>query len=138
MEKPMDNETTGTLESAQGDADMVTKQNVQIGTLTAQNVSIKDSAVGSIKGDSVTARIENGVIGAVVASRVDVTVTNGALGAVVAQGVTVKDSNVNILIAGQVSGNARILFDMRAGLLTGLAAGLVMVAFGLLQGRRAK
>ena len=111
-------------------------QKTRINTIKARNVSVKDSAVGTVKGESVRVNLENGVIGAVVATKVKAEVTNGAIGAVVAQTATLKESQISILVAGQVRGDARILFDMRAGLVAGLAAGLVMVAFKLIMGRR--
>ncbi|MCL4506580.1 MAG: hypothetical protein M1434_06315 [Chloroflexi bacterium] len=111
-------------------------QKTRINTIKARNVSVKDSAVGTVRGESVKVNLENGVIGAVVAAKVKAGVTNGAIGAVFAQSATVKESQISILVAGQVRGDARILFDMRAGLVAGLAAGLVMVAFKLIMGRR--
>ena len=115
----------------------VSEGKTRINTITARNVSVADSAVGTVKGESVKVNLENGVIGAVVATKVKAEVTNGAIGAVVAQSATLKGSQISILVAGQVRGDARILFDMRAGLVAGLAAGLVVVAFKLLSGRRA-
>ncbi len=110
----------------------------QIGSITARSVTVSESAVGAIKGDSVKVNLENGVIGAVVAEKVKAEVNNGAIGAVLAQSATLKQSQVGILVAGQIRGDARILFDMRAGFVAGLTAGLVLAAFKLIAGRRVR
>jgi hypothetical protein len=58
------------------------------------------------------------------------------VGAVLAQRVEVSGGSVAFLAAGEVSGDAKILFDMRAAAVFGLAVGLVLGLFKVLMGRQ--
>ena len=108
----------------------------QVTTINAQAVTIENGGAGAVKGDTVTINVKNGGVGAVMAQKADVSVQDGGVGAVLAQEVTVKGTRIAVAMAGNISGDAQIMFDMRAGLLAGIAAGLVMVGFKLITGRR--
>ena len=108
----------------------------RVGTITAQTVNVKDGGVGSVRGEAVNVTLTNGGIGAVLANKVQAEAANGGIGAVLAREATVKGGNISVLAAVRVQGDARIMFDVRAGFVAGIAGGLVLVAFKLLRGRR--
>jgi hypothetical protein len=108
----------------------------QIGTVTAQTVNVRDGAVANVRGENVHVTVTNGGVGAVMGTTVQAEVGNGGVGAVMAQEATIKGSQVGFVAALRISGDARIAFDMRAGLIAGVAIGLVLAAFRALLGRR--
>ena len=104
--------------------------------VTAQTVTCTNGAIGAVKSETVTINVQNGAVGGVKAQRVNLTVDQSAVGVVLAQDVTINGGPVNFVLAKNISGDIRILFDVRAGLLAGLVAGMVITAFKLILGRR--
>jgi hypothetical protein len=100
------------IEEVKGD---VVSASGRIGTITAQTVNLRDGGVGSVQGENVAVTVNNGGIGAVLAKTAQAELASGGIGAVMAQSATVKGSNISLLAALRVEGDARILFDMRAG-----------------------
>ena len=100
--------------------------------LTAENVSITNGGAGAVKGQQVSVTLTNGGIGAVMAQKAEIKVKDGAIGAAMAQELTANDTSIAVAFAGNISGNARIMVDMRAGLVAGLSIGVVLAALKLL------
>lgn len=104
--------------------------------VTAQMVTCTNGAIGAVKSETLTMHVENGAVGGVQAQHVTLSAENSAVGGVLAQDVTVNQGQLVFVLAKNISGSARILFDVRAGLLAGVACGLVVSAFKLIAGRR--
>jgi hypothetical protein len=131
-EEPRDE--TNSVEELKGD---VVNFSGQVKEITAQTVNFSNGGAGAIKGETVTVRLKDGGIGAVIAQKADITVEDGGIGTVIAREATVKAPVVPVVIAMNVTGeNTKIMFDMRAGLLAGVAAGLVLTALRMLLGHR--
>jgi hypothetical protein len=132
-ENPQANIETGSREEITAN---VVHFSGKVGTINAQSVTVEGGGIGSVKGENATVNVKNGGVGAVMASKADVSVQDGGVGSLMAREATVKGGNIAIAMVGRISGDVRIGFDMRAGLLAGIAAGLVMAAFRLITGRR--
>jgi hypothetical protein len=106
--------------------------------VNAQTVNINGGRVRMLRGDTVKADVKNGGVGAVIGNTADVDVADGGVGFVGAKQATVKSQAIGFVMAWnlKIEGDAKIGFDMRAGLVAGIAIGLVMAALRLLQGRR--
>ena len=100
--------------------------------LTAENVTITNGGAGTVKGQQVSVTLTNGGIGAVIAQKAEVKVKDGGIGAAMSQELTANETSIAVALAGNISGNARIMVDMRAGLVAGLAVGVVLAALKLL------
>jgi len=107
-------------------------QEKTIQELTAESVNITAGGAGVVKGQQVTITLKDGGIGAVMAQKVEAKVQDGGIGAVMAQEVTANETTIAIALAGNISGAAKIMVDMRAGLVAGLAIGVVLAALKLL------
>lgn len=92
----------------------------------ANTVNLTNSGAGAVKGERVTVSVNQGGIGAVLAQQAEVSVTGGAVGVVMGQDVKLSNATVSLAMARQISGDAKILFDMRAGLVMGLVIGAVI------------
>lgn len=92
----------------------------------ARVVNVKQGGIGALKGEVLTVSVEQGGIGACAARRADVNIgANSGIGAIAAQEVALTNGNVSVLAALRVSGNPKVMFDLRAGLLAGLVAGAI-------------
>ena len=96
--------------------------------VTANTVNLSNGGAGVVKGDHVTVSVKQGGVGAVQAGRADISVTEGGIGAVMAQELKLNNTVVSVAIAGRISGESKIMFDMRAGLIAGLVIGAVIAA----------
>ncbi|MCS7060812.1 MAG: hypothetical protein RMN25_06555, partial [Anaerolineae bacterium] len=76
--------------------------------------------------------IHNGGIGAVSAQKVEAKIQDGGIGAMAGWEVTANETRVAIALAGRINGPAKILIDARAGLVAGLAIGVVLAALKML------
>lgn len=93
----------------------------------ARVVNVKEGGIGALKGEVVTVTVEEGGIGALAARRADVTINGkGGIGALAAQEVAVTNGSVSVLAAMRVTGNPKVMFDLRAGVLAGLIAGAIV------------
>lgn len=109
-----------------------------VSAVEAREVNVQNGGIGALKGEVVTATLNQGGIGAMAAKRADVHLTNGGIGALAAVEATVSDgAPISVLAAVTVNGNPKVLFDVRAGLLAGVVAGSVFGLISLL-GRRSK
>jgi hypothetical protein len=115
--------------------------------VVAETVNIKQGSVTSVKADTVYVA-QGGILsaeadvievdqgGILWANGQTVTFSQGGAGVVVAEQAELQDSSVFLLAAGQVSGEARILVDLKAGIAFGLAVGLASGLVRALLGRR--
>jgi|GEM_PF-2625592 len=107
-----------------------------VNDVQARQINVDRGGIGRAQGGTMTVSVSQGGIGALSARYADVTIARGGIGALAAQEANVHDTSVAALAANKVilSGNARVLFDLRAGVLTGLIAGAVLGALNV--GRR--
>lgn len=99
-------------------------------TVQARQVNVQNGSIGALKGEVVTATLTSGGIGAMAANRADVHITDGGIGAMAAKEATINEAtSIGVVAALTLSGNPKIMFDLRAGLLAGIVAGAV---FGLI------
>jgi hypothetical protein len=121
-------------------------ENTSVDSVTAQTVTVTQGAIGRVQAFDVSVReggiaraeasqiqVINGGIG--VAQGTSVSVSDGTASVVVAQSADLQNSTVALLLARSVSGNVRVLVDMRAGAALGLAFGLTVAALKLLLDR---
>ncbi len=106
--------------------------------IVAQTVNLSNGGAGVVKGEQVTVHVTEGGIGAVQAQKADIEVKEGGIGAALAQDLTVKNSFIGFAAARTISGDAKIIFDMRAGLVAGLTIGAALVLAKLALGGRRK
>jgi hypothetical protein len=108
-----------------------------IGAVTAGEVTVSQGGIGAVQAERVS--LEQGGIGAAMAGRIDI--RQGLVGAVIAGEARLEQAGARTLIANRVTfgpnsgavvvlaarseGNVRPVFDWRAGLAFGLAAGLI-------------
>jgi hypothetical protein len=87
-----------------------------------------------------TVTVTHGGIGAIAVKQADITVKEGGVGAMAAQQADVRDSVVSVLAATKVnlSGNARVLVDMRAGAVFGVIVGTLLSLSNLILRGRTK
>jgi hypothetical protein len=107
----------------------------QVAEVTAQSVEVTQGGVGQIKSHTTTVTVKQGGVGAVVAQEATVEVTEGGIGAVIGREINVRNSNVSVALAGRISGDAKIMIDLRAGFVAGIAIGVVLSAFQMLMKR---
>jgi len=101
-----------------------------VGQVQARQINVWQGGIGSAKSDEMTVSVTQGGIGAFAAKHADVTVKGGGIGAMAAQEVNVHDTIITALAADRVnlSGNSRILIDMRAGVVFGVVVGVLLSA----------
>ncbi|MCS7060689.1 MAG: hypothetical protein RMN25_05935 [Anaerolineae bacterium] len=100
--------------------------------LKAESVSITNGGAGVVKGEQITVTIHNGGIGAVSAQKVEAKIQDGGIGAVAGWEVTANETRIAIALAGTINGTTKILIDVRAGLVAGLAIGVMLAALKML------
>lgn len=152
------------LESVKGDSIRIIQSSAK--TIEGKSVTIEQGGVGQIRADQVTLHeggigmvdadivaVTNGGVGLVRANEASI-IGGGVLGAV-SQSVTVKDAQAGLVIAQEirngpvksvvllaqnVEGPVETVLDtpqaILAGLVSGVAIGLVLTIFNLLIGRR--
>jgi hypothetical protein len=115
--------------------------------IVAETVNIEQGGAYNVKADTVYVA-QGGILsaeanvievdqgGILWANGQSVTFSQGGAGVVIADQAELQDSSVFLLAAGQVSGEARILFDLKAGIAFGLAVGLASGLVRALLGRR--
>ena len=116
-----------TIEDASVDnitAQTVTVNQGNIGRVQAFDVSVHDGGIARAEADQI--QVVDGGIG--LAQATYVSLSDGAASVVVAQHADLQNSSVAVLLARSVSGDARVLIDMRAGAALGLAFGLTVTA----------
>lgn len=88
-----------------------------IGKATAETIEVKEGAIGIAQGGTIT-------------------VHEGAIGIAFAERAEVHEGAVLFMLAEEVGGETRVLFDLRAAVLFGLIVGLVSGLFKLFAGRK--
>jgi hypothetical protein len=116
----------------------VVNQTGQVKQIVAQTVNLSDGGAGVVKGEQVTVHVTEGGIGAVQAGKANIEVKEGGIGAVMAQDLTVTNSVIGFAAASNIGGDAKILFDLRAGVAAGLIIGAALVIARLLVGHLRK
>jgi hypothetical protein len=91
-----------------------------VSTFTAEQVTVTQGGILGVDANRIA--VEQG--GILMARGQTVTLNQGGAGAVVADRVDAKDSVVVLAAAQELSGDARVLVDLKAGIAIGLVAGL--------------
>ena len=99
------------------EAEVVHVQSGAIGQATAETIEIQEGAIGIAQGGAIT-------------------VHEGAIGIAFAERAEVHEGAVLFMLAEEVSGETKVLFDLRAAVLFGLIVGVVSGLFKLLAGRK--
>ncbi len=100
------------------------------GDVHARMVNVENGGVARATSEALTLNIRNGGVGFAAANTFDALLENSGAGMIVARSATLKGGRVAMVMAGKVelSDGARVLFDMRAGLIAGVLAGGVFGA----------
>jgi len=102
-------------------------------SVEARVVNVNNGGIGAANGEAMTVTVTKGGIGAMAAKRADVHVTEGGIGAMAAQEATLSDeTSVGVMAALRVNGSPKVAFDMRAGLIAGVVAGMVFSVMSML------
>ena len=155
------------LEQPQADSeagdDIVTIDSERADAIVARTVNVRQSGVNSIKAETVhlkqggaqnvqaeTVHLQQGGIMFAAANRIEltqggimqargetVTLHDGGAGAVFARRAELENTSVLLLAAREVSGEAKVLFDLKAAILFGLVTGLVVGLLKRFTGRKA-
>ena len=88
-----------------------------IGKATAKSIEIQEGAIGMAQGETITVR-------------------EGAIGIAFAERAEVHDGAVLLMLAEEVSGETKVLFDLRAAVVFGLIVGVVSGLFKLFARRK--
>ncbi len=149
----MDDESQATAISGEvlGQGQDVTAENVTItngaaNTVTAHTVTVQQGGINQVK--AVDVSVEQGGIARAEAN--SIRVESGGIAIARAETITVSEGSIAIALAGraevcgpvaflaarEVTGEARILFDLRAAVVAGLIFGLVVGIFKLIAGQR--
>ena len=119
----------GSAQSIEAEIVHVSRGGVQ--SVKAEKVHVEQG--GIIAADADTVEVERG--GIFVARGETVTLHESGACAVFSERAELNSANVVLLAARQVSGEARILFDVRAALVFGAVVGLIVGLFNLFAGR---
>lgn len=111
-------------------ADTVNLSGGAVTSVHARIVNVDHAGVARVQGDALTVTLKNSGLGAAAADVFDGTFEQSAIGALGARKANLTGGTVTLLAAGQVTlnGDARVFFDMRAGVLAGLLAGGILSA----------
>lgn len=104
------------------EAQTVTVEEGGLGDVRADSVQVRQGGIG--KAEAASVQVEQGGIGLVKAE--SVTVSDGGVFGVYAGTAHLEGTNVALLAAKNVSGEARVLLDWRAAAVFGAALGLVL------------
>ena len=111
----------------------------KVARVQANVVNIDGGQVRVLRCGDVSIDMKNGGIGAMFSGDADVEVANGGIGCVSGKVVTVKSPAVGFVSAwhANVEGEAKFIFDLRAGVAAGIVCGLVLAVSRLIFGKRA-
>jgi len=100
------------------------------GDVHARMVNVENGGVARATSEALTLNIRNGGVGMAAANTFDALLENSGVGMVAARTATIKNGRVAMMMAGRVelTDGARVLFDLRAGLIAGALAGAVFGA----------
>jgi len=103
------------------------------GDVHARMVNVENGGVARATSEALTLNIRNGGVGLAAANTFDALLENSGVGMVAARAATLKGGRTAFVLAGKVQLNegARVLFDVRAGIIAGVLAGAV---FGVIYG----
>ena len=99
--------------------------------IVGETVNVQDSGAFMIKGETVS--IKDG--GAAVISGQNVSIRDGGAGLLFANRVEMNGGGAMFLVAREVSGDVKVMFDIKAALVFGLLVGAVIGVFKLITGR---
>ncbi len=111
-----------------------------VNQVEARWITVDHGGIGQAKAEAMTVTVTHGGIGAIAAKQADITVKEGGIGAMAAQQADVRDTVISVLAAAKVnlSGNARVLVDMRAGMVFGAIVGTMLSVSNLVLRWKAK
>jgi len=113
-------------------AETITMNGGGIRQANAVTINLNDGGIAQAQAGAIN--VSDG--GIALAKGDTISVSNGGIAAAVAQRAEVNGGSVAFLAAGEVSGDAKILIDMRAAAVFGLVVGVVVGLFKLLAGRQ--
>ncbi len=125
-------------------ADTVNLSGGAVTNVHARIANVDHAGVARLQADAITVTFKNSGLGAASADVFDGTFEQSAIGVLGARRANMTGGIVTMLAAGRVElhDNARVLFDLRAGVLAGLLAGglfsAVYTAWRLLAGGKRK
>jgi hypothetical protein len=119
----------GSVESVT--AETVTVNGGNIGQANAVTINLTDGGIAQAQGSKI-----NVTDGGIALARADsVSVTGGGVGAAVARRVEVNNGSIAFVAAGEVGGDAKVVFDLRAAIIFALVLGAVLGLLKLLMSR---
>jgi hypothetical protein len=113
-------------------AETITMNGGSIRQANAVTINLNDGGIAQAQAGTIT--VNDG--GIALAKGDTISVSDGGIAAVMAQRAVVNGGSVAFLAAGEVSGDAKILIDMRAAAVFGVVVGLMVGLFKLLAGRQ--
>ena len=113
-------------------AETVTIQQGGAKSVKATTVQVMEGGIAMADAES----IEVGSGGIALAKGGDITVKGGGVAVAIGQKVELDNASAVLVVAREVSGDAKILIDLRAALLFGAVLGVVIGAIKFLAGRR--
>jgi hypothetical protein len=100
--------------------------------IVGETVNIQDGGAFMVSGQTVS--IKDG--GAAIITGQNVSVTDGGSGLLIANNVEMTDGGAMFLLAGEVSGDVRVMFDIKAAIIFGTLVGAIIGVFKFVLGQR--
>ncbi len=100
--------------------------------IVGETINIQDGGAFMIKGETVS--IKDG--GAAVITGQNISIQEGGAGLMFANQVEMNDGGAMFLVAREVSGDVKVMFDIKAAIVFGLLVGAVIGVFKLVAGRK--
>jgi hypothetical protein len=99
-----------------------------VSSVQSNTINVRDGGIAQARADQMTISVTDGGIGAVLSSHTEVSVTDGGIGAVFARQADIRDATVAFVASPNVSlsGNSRVIFDIRAGIAFGAIVGSLL------------
>jgi hypothetical protein len=123
-------ETPDLDEEADEDIVQIGQEGAEI--VEAKTVLVESGAIGKAAAESI--EIKEGAIG--LAQGGTITVHEGAIGAAFVERAEVHNGAVLLMLAEEIGGETKVLFDLRAAVVFGLIVGVVSGLFKLFAGRK--
>jgi hypothetical protein len=119
----------GSVESVT--AETVTVNGGSIGQANAVTINLTDGGIAQAHGSTI-----NVTDGGIAMARGDmISVSGGGVGAAMARRVEVNNGSIAFVAAGEVGGDAKVVFDLRAAIVFALVLGAVLGVLKLLMSR---
>ena len=113
-------------------ADVVQVDESRAEAVEAEVVHVESGAIGRATAE--TNEVKEGAIG--IAQGGTVTVHEGAIGVAFAERAEVHEGAILLLLAEEIGGETRVLFDLRAAVVFGVIIGVISGLFKLFAGRK--